>query len=56
MNAATRKLQLTDLSHPEVDDVFVDLGELVLSKGGHVAVVPSDQMLAKPGAATKRRF
>ncbi len=53
---ATGKLQLTDLGDPEVDDVLDDLGELVLSKGGKVVVVPSEQMPTKTGAAATCRF
>ncbi len=56
MDAATGKLQLTDLSHPEVDDLLDDLGELVLSKGGKVGVVPSAQMPTKTGAAATCRY
>ncbi len=56
MDAATGKLQLANLSHPEVDDVLDDLGELVLSKGGKVVVVPSERMPTKTGAAATCRF
>ena len=80
LDAATGKLQLTDLSHrpantgrpvshdatgklkvahlgdPEVDDVLDDLGELVLSKGGNVVVVPPEQMPTKTGAAATCRY
>ena len=56
IDAATGKLQMNDLSHPEVDDVLDDLGELVLSKGGKVVVVPSAQMPTKTGAAATCRY
>ncbi len=56
VDAAMGKLQLADLSHPEVDDVLDDLGELVLSKGGKVLVVPSAQMPTKTGAAAICRY
>lgn len=56
VDAATGKLQLADLSHPEVDDVLDDLGELVLSKGGKVLVVTSAQMPTKTGAAAICRY
>lgn len=55
VDAATGKLQSTDLSHPEVDDVLDDLGELMLSKGGEVVVVPSERMPTKTGAAATCR-
>lgn len=44
------------LGNPEVDDVLDDLGELVLSKGGKVLVVPSAQIPTKTGAAAICRF
>lgn len=56
MDAATGKLQLTGLGDPEVDDVLDDLDELVLSKGGKVVVVPSEQMPTKTGAAATCRY
>ncbi len=56
MDAATGKLQLTDLSHPEVDDLLDDLGEMVLSKGGQVVVIRSEQMPTTTGAAATCRF
>jgi hypothetical protein len=56
MDAATGKLKLTHLGHPEVDDVLDDLGELVSNKGGKVVVVPSEQMPTKTGAAATCRF
>jgi hypothetical protein len=56
LDAATGKLQLTDLSHPEGDDLLDDLGEIVASKGGRVVVIPSEQMPTKTGAAATCRF
>jgi hypothetical protein len=56
MDAATGKLQLAVSSHPEVDNVLDDLGELVLSKGGKVVVAPSAQMPTKTGAAATCRY
>ena len=47
---------MTDLGHPEVDDVLDNLGELVLSKGGKVVVVPSERMPTKTGAAATCRY
>ncbi len=56
LDPATGKVQLTDLGHPEVDDVFDDLCELVLNKGGKVVVVPSERMPTKTGTAATCRF
>jgi hypothetical protein len=56
MDAATGKLQLIDLSHPEADDLLDDLGEMVSSKGGQVTVIPAEQMPTKTGAAAICRY
>ena len=56
VDAAIGKIQWSDLSHPEVDDVLDDLGELVLSKGGKMVVVPPERMPTKTGAAATCRF
>lgn len=53
---ATGKLKFTHLGDPEMDDVLDDLGELVVSKGGKVVVVPSEQMPTKTGAAATCRY
>jgi hypothetical protein len=47
---------MDDLSHPELDDLLDDLGELVSSKGGNVVVVPPKEMPTKTGAAATCRF
>jgi hypothetical protein len=56
VDAATGRIQMDDLSHPELDDLLDDLGELVSSKGGNLVVVPSKQMPTKTGAAATCRF
>lgn len=56
LNAATGGIQLDDPSHPEVDDLLDDLAEAVLSKGGQVLVIPSEQMPTNTGAAAICRF
>ena len=56
IDAVTGKLQLSELSHPDVDDLLDDLGEMVSSKGGQVIVIPSKQMPTKTGAAAICRF
>jgi hypothetical protein len=56
LDAATGRIQRDDLSHPELDDLLDDLGELVTSKGGRAVVVPSAQMPTKTGAAATCRY
>jgi len=56
MDAATGRLKLTDIEHPDVDDILDDLGEMVLRNGGKVVVVPSAQMPTSTGAAATCRF
>jgi hypothetical protein len=56
LDAATGRIQMDDLSHPELDDLLDDLGELVSSKGGNVVVVPPKEMPTKTGAAATCRF
>jgi len=56
IDGAAGEVKLKDLSHPEVDDLLDDLGELVLKTGGRVVVVPADRMPTKTGAAATCRF
>ena len=56
IDGATGEVEFKDLSHPEVDDLLDDLGELVLNTGGRVVVVPADQMPTKTGVAATCRF
>lgn len=56
IDASSGKLTTADLAHPEVDDVFDDLGEIVLKKRGEVIVVPSDRMPTDSGVAAIYRF
>jgi hypothetical protein len=56
LDRATGGLAFDDLAHPEVDDLLDDLAELVLRKGGRVAVVPQAQMPSPTGAAAIYRF
>jgi len=53
---ATGEVEYKDLSHPDVDDLLDDLGELVSKTGGRVVVVPADQMPTTTGAAAICRF
>lgn len=56
INSATGEVEYKDLSHPDVDDLLDDLGELVSKNGGRVLVVPADQMATTTGAAAICRF
>ena len=55
-DGATGQVEFSDLSHPEVDDLLDDLGELVLKTGGRVVVVPADRMPTTTGVAATCRF
>lgn len=56
LNSETGLIQIADLSHPQVDDVLDDLGELVVKTGGEVYVVPTAQMPSKNGLAATYRY
>jgi hypothetical protein len=56
MDAATGRIELGDLAHPEVDDLLDDLGKLVLKMGGQVVVVPAERMPTPTGLAAIYRF
>jgi hypothetical protein len=56
VDVANGHIEFGDLQHPEVDDLLDDLGELVLNKGGKVAVVPADRMPTATGAAAIYRY
>jgi hypothetical protein len=45
-----------DLQHPEVDDLFDDLSEVVLNTGGEVVLVPKEAMPTTTGLAAIYRF
>lgn len=53
---ASGRIKPGDLSHPEVDDVLDDLGELVLKKGGQIVIVPAERMPTQTGIAAIYRF
>ncbi len=45
-----------DLENPRLDDLFDDLGEQVLRKGGEVIIVPAESMPTTTGLAAAYRF
>jgi hypothetical protein len=55
IDGATGEVEFKDLSHPEVDDLLDDLGELVQKTGGRVVVVPADRMPTMTGVAATCR-
>jgi hypothetical protein len=56
IDTATGRIELNDLDHPEIDDLLDDLGELVLSKGGRIVVVPAERMPTQTGIAATYRY
>ena len=49
LDGATGRVEVADLSHPQVDDLLDDLGELVGKMGGRVLVIPSERMPTTDG-------
>ncbi len=56
LDPANGQVELGELDHPEADDLLDDLGEIVRSKGGKVAVIPAEQMPTETGVAATCRF
>lgn len=56
MDKTNGGITLGELEHPEVDDLLDDLAELVLQKGGTVAVIRAEEMPTKTGLAATYRF
>lgn len=55
LDSATGQVEFADLSHPQVDDLLDDLGELVEKMGGRVLVIPAEQMTTRTGLAATYR-
>lgn len=53
---ATGRIELADLSHPQVDDLLDDLGELVEKMAGRVFVIPAERMPGRTGLAASFRY
>ena len=51
LDGSTGRVEVADLSHPQVDDLLDDLGELVGRMGGRVMVIPAEQMPGRTGLA-----
>ncbi|MDP3031532.1 MAG: hypothetical protein Q8N33_05600 [Rhodocyclaceae bacterium] len=56
MDSTTGRIEFAGLSHPEVDDLLDDLGEMVAKAGGRVVVMPSQRMPTQTGVAAVFRF
>ncbi len=56
VNAETGHIEFADSANPEVDEVLDDVGELALKMGGHVVIVPTEQMPTKTGIAAIYRY
>ena len=55
LDSATGQIEFADLSHPQIDDLLDDLGELVEKKGGRVMVMPAERMPGQTGLAATYR-
>ncbi len=56
LDSATGRVEVADLSHPQVDDLLDDLGELVEKMGGQVLAIPAEQMPGRTGLAATYRY
>lgn len=56
IDSETGVIEFADLADPQVDDLLDDIGELVLSQGGQVVIVPSERMPTSTGLAAIYRF
>jgi hypothetical protein len=55
LDPATGRVEGGDPSHPQVDDLLDDLGELVEQMGGQVLVLPAERMPERTGLAATYR-
>lgn len=56
LDNATGRVETADLSHPQVNDLLDDLGELVVKMGGRVVVIPAKQIPGHTGLAATYRY
>lgn len=56
LDGATGRVDVADLSNPQVDDLLDELGELVGKMGGRVLVIPAERMPARTGLAATYRY
>jgi hypothetical protein len=55
LDYGTGQVERANLSHPQVDDLLDDLGELVEKMGGRVLVIPAEKMPGRTGLAATYR-
>ena len=51
LDSGTGRIDFAALSHPQIDDLLDDLGELVEKMGGRVMVMPAERMPGRTGLA-----
>lgn len=56
IDRATGRVEVANLSHPQVDDLLDDMGELVEKMGGQVLVITADRMPGRTGLAAIYRY
>jgi len=56
IDPGTGEIKLTDITHPEIDDLLDDLAETVLRMKGDVVVVPKERMPSITGVSATYRF
>ena len=56
LDASTGQVEVAELSHPQVDDLLDDLGELVEKMGGNVQVISADRLPTQTGLAAIYRY
>jgi hypothetical protein len=56
LDGSTGRVEVADLSHPQVDDLLDNLCELVGKMGGRVMVMPAEQMPGRTGLAAAYRY
>lgn len=56
LDATSGRFKRFELSHPHVDDLLDDLGELVAKTGGQVLVMPAQYMTTQTGVAATFRY
>jgi len=56
LDGSTGRVEVADLSHPQVDDLLDGLCELVGKMGGRVMVMPAEQMPGRTGLAATYRY
>ena len=56
LDGSTGRVEVADLSPPQVDDLLDDLCELVGKMGGRVMVMPAEQMPGRTGLAATYRY